>query len=363
MVQHVLHDFIATVRFIQQHHVGLEGVCRSVTDSGIECTVIAAITGGIAGAFLATRLGHYLNDHVAAGPLAVMRLIAGSGAMAVIAAGIGGAVQAMYQLEQSSNARATTAGGVILALVGGLAAGRLGRRWISDALGGFATVFRFLLGLVGIGLGMTVGILLGIFSDSIAGWFGADGTLWAPALLGAVLGLVVVITARRFDQLPSGMATYYTARTLFNGIRSVEPLVMAIVFVVWVGVGPFAGAIALALHTTAGLAKLFSEQVESILPGPIEAVDATGATKLQSIVYAVIPQIVPPYISFTLYRWDINVRMSTIIGFAGGGGVGFLLQQNINLLQYRAASVQMLAIAIVVSTLDFVSARIRERIV
>jgi phosphonate transport system permease protein len=81
------------------------------------------------------------------------------------------------------------------------------------------------------------------------------------------------------------------------------------------------------------------------------------------VVYAVVPQIVPPYIAFTLYRWDINVRMSTIIGFAGGGGIGFLLQQNINLLQYSAASVQMLAIAVVVSTLDFVSARIRERIV
>jgi len=77
----------------------------------------------------------------------------------------------------------------------------------------------------------------------------------------------------------------------------------------------------------------------------------------------VVPQIVPPYIAFTLYRWDINVRMSTIIGFAGGGGIGFLLQQNINLVQYRAASVQMLAIAVVVASLDFLSARIRDRIV
>jgi phosphonate transport system permease protein len=103
--------------------------------------------------------------------------------------------------------------------------------------------------------------------------------------------------------------------------------------------------------------------VESVLPGPIEAVAATGATRLQNVIYAVVPQIVPPYIAFTLYRWDINVRMSTIIGFAGGGGIGFLLQQNINLVQYRAASVQMLAIAVVVSSLDFLSARIRERIV
>ena len=76
-----------------------------------------------------------------------------------------------------------------------------------------------------------------------------------------------------------------------------------------------------------------------------------------------VPQIVPPYISFTLYRWDINVRMSTIIGFAGGGGIGFLLQQNIRLLNYRAASVNMLAIAVVVASMDYLSSRVRERIV
>jgi len=138
---------------------------------------------------------------------------------------------------------------------------------------------------------------------------------------------------------------------------------MVIIFVVWVGIGPFAGALALALHTTASLAKLYSEQVESISTGPLEAVRATGATRLQTVVYSVVPQIVPPYISFTMYRWDINVRMSTIIGFAGGGGIGFLLQQNINLLQYRAAAAQMLAIAIVVASMDYLSSRLREHVV
>jgi phosphonate transport system permease protein len=138
---------------------------------------------------------------------------------------------------------------------------------------------------------------------------------------------------------------------------------MAIVAVIWVGIGPFAGSLALALHTIAALTKLYSEQVESIDDGPLEAVQATGANKLQTIIYAVIPQIIPPYISFTMYRWDINVRMSTIIGFVGGGGIGFLLQQNINLLSYRAASVQMLAIAIVVSSMDYISSKIREQIV
>jgi phosphonate ABC transporter permease subunit PhnE len=188
-------------------------------------------------------------------------------------------------------------------------------------------------------------------------------TIWLPLLVGAALGFFGALIMYRRSSVGIGLSTYYAARTVFNGIRAIEPLVMVIVFVVWVGIGPFAGALALALHTTAALAKLYSEQVESINLGPLEAVKATGATRLQTIVYAVAPQIVPPYISFTMYRWDINVRMSTIIGFAGGGGIGFLLQQNINLLNYRAAAVQMLAIAIVVATMDYISSRLRERFV
>ena len=99
------------------------------------------------------------------------------------------------------------------------------------------------------------------------------------------------------------------------------------------------------------------------MPGPMEAIQATGANRLQTIIYAVVPQIVPPYISYTMYRWDINVRMSTIIGFVGGGGIGFILQQNINLLNYRAASVNMLAIAIVVASMDYISSYLREKYV
>lgn len=188
-------------------------------------------------------------------------------------------------------------------------------------------------------------------------------TLWIPAAVGALLGGLLTLRFSPKDPLPIGSAIYYLIRTILNAIRSIEPLVMVIVFVVWVGIGPFAGALALALHTIAALAKLYSEQVESIQPGPLEAVTATGANRLQTIMYAVIPQVVPPYISFTMYRWDINVRMSTIIGFAGGGGIGFLLQQNINLLNYRAASVQMIAIAIVVASMDYTSSILRERYV
>ncbi len=193
--------------------------------------------------------------------------------------------------------------------------------------------------------------------------FSVQAYIAKAALIGAALGAVGGGLVGAQALFPLGMVAYNTSRTVLNAIRSIEPLIMGIVFVIWVGIGPFAGVLALTLHSVAALGKLYSEQIESIDNGPIEAIQATGANRLQMIIYAVVPQIVPPYIAFTMYRWDINVRMSTIIGFVGGGGIGFLLQQQINLLRYREAGVAVLAIAIVVSVLDYASATIRERMV
>lgn len=189
------------------------------------------------------------------------------------------------------------------------------------------------------------------------------------ALMGTTLAVLVAVPlsflgARNLmARNPAGTTIYYITRTFFNSLRSIEPLILAIVFTVWVGLGPFAGTMALALHSVAALGKLYSEQIESIDPGPIEAVTATGAGPLQVVRYGVVPQIVPPFISFTIYRWDTNVRMSTVIGFVGGGGVGFVLQQYINLLQYRQAATAVWAIAIVVAALDYFSAKVREKVV
>ncbi len=108
---------------------------------------------------------------------------------------------------------------------------------------------------------------------------------------------------------------------------------------------------------------MFSESVESIDPGPIEALKATGANLTQVIFYAVIPQIVPDFLSFTIYHWDINVRISTIIGFVGGGGIGYYLSQRINTFEYDKAGTAIYAIIIVVWILDFLSARIRKELV
>ena len=162
---------------------------------------------------------------------------------------------------------------------------------------------------------------------------------------------------------PTNTVIYYFVRTIFNGLRSVEPLIMAILFAVWVGIGPFAGVLALTVHSIAALGKLFSEQVENIDVGPVEAVTATGATPMQVVLFAVVPQVFPQFLALSFYRWDINVRMSTIIGFVGGGGIGFLLQQWINLLQYNQAGTALLAIAAVIIILDMVSAKLREKFI
>ncbi len=161
-----------------------------------------------------------------------------------------------------------------------------------------------------------------------------------------------------------GTGIYYVVRSILNLIRSYEPLVMATIFALIVGYGtPFAGILALVLVTTASLGKMFSESVESIDPGPIEALRSTGANWFQVIFYAVVPQIVPDFLSFTIYHWDINVRISTIIGFVGGGGIGFYLSQRINSFEYAKAGTALYAIIIVVWLLDFLSARIRKELI
>ena len=135
---------------------------------------------------------------------------------------------------------------------------------------------------------------------------------------------------------------------------------LAVVFALWVGFGAFAGVIALTIITIASLGKLFSEAVESIDPGPLEAISATGANRAQVVLYSVVPQIIPDFISYIIYHWDINVRISTILGFVGGGGIGYYLSQRINVLEYQKAGTAILAIVIVVWAMDFLSAEVRK---
>ncbi len=200
-------------------------------------------------------------------------------------------------------------------------------------------------------------IVIGIFQTIFLGLMATT--------LGALGAIPISFLAARnlMGGNPFTLSIYVVTRTILNIIRSIEPLIIAIIFVIIVGLGPFAGVIAITLHTVAALGKMYSEVIEGIDPGPLEAIRATGGSWLQMVRYAVIPQIVPPFASFTLFRWDINVRTSTIIGFVGGGGIGFYLYQWIIKGDFHAVSASFIAIAIIVITLDYASARIRARLV
>lgn len=159
-----------------------------------------------------------------------------------------------------------------------------------------------------------------------------------------------------------GTTVYYITRSIFNLLRSYDPLVMATVFGFWLGFGAFAGFLSLSVVTIASLGKLFSEAVENIDQGPIEALQATGANRLQVVMYSVVPQIVPDFVSYIIYHWDINVRISTIIGFVGGGGIGYYLSQRVNGFEYSKAGTAIWVIVIVVMAMDFLSAEVRKRL-
>jgi len=159
-----------------------------------------------------------------------------------------------------------------------------------------------------------------------------------------------------------GTIVYYLFRSFFNLMRSYDPLVMATVFGFWLSFGPFPGFLALTVVTIASLGKLFSEAVENIDAGPVEALNATGAPPLHVVRYSVVPQIVPDFISYIIYHWDINVRISTIIGFVGGGGIGYYLNLSINDFKWHQAGTAIWAIVIVVWAMDFLSSEIRKRL-
>ncbi len=170
------------------------------------------------------------------------------------------------------------------------------------------------------------------------------------------------LAARNLMQGPVARPIYTVLRMVGSFTRSVDAIIWAIIFAVWVGTGSFAGVLALLVHSIVDLMKLYAEQLEAIDPGPVEALTATGANRLQVIRYAIIPQIINPYISFTIYRWDINVRMATVVGMVGGGGIGFRLIQYLRGWAFQEATVLTILIILMVWLLDWASARLREKL-
>jgi phosphonate transport system permease protein len=155
----------------------------------------------------------------------------------------------------------------------------------------------------------------------------------------------------------------HPVRRLMDALRSINEMVFAMIFVAAVGLGPFPGVLALFAHTTGVLSKLFAEAVETIDPGPVEGVRATGASTLQEIIFGVIPQVMPLWISYTLYRFESNVRSASVVGMVGAGGIGVILWESVRGFQFRQACTVMIVIILAVSLLDMASQTVRKRFI
>lgn len=204
----------------------------------------------------------------------------------------------------------------------------------------------------------------GFFPPNFREWRHYVEEMWITvqiAIWGTVLAVVLAIP---FGLLSSANIApwwiHQPVRRLMDAARAINEIVFAMLFVVAVGLGPFAGVLAIFVHTTGILAKLFSEAVEAIDPQPVEGIRAAGAHSLEEIRYGVIPQVLPLWISYTLYRFESNVRSAAVVGMVGAGGIGVTLWEIIRGFQYAETCAVMIIIIVTVSLIDLASARIRK---
>ncbi len=189
------------------------------------------------------------------------------------------------------------------------------------------------------------------------------------ALIGTVVAAVFalplsLLAARNLTRnSPLTRAFYFITRTFFNVDRGVDTLILALILVAAVGLGPFAGALAMAVHSVADLGKLYSEAIENADQGPIEALESAGAPGTSVVRWGLLPQVLPLFLSYTLYRFEINFRVSIVLGFVGAGGIGFLVNETMRGGGYPKAMTAIIVIVLVVNILDFISAAVRRRLV
>jgi len=184
------------------------------------------------------------------------------------------------------------------------------------------------------------------------------------AVWGTVLAVICAVPLGLLSSTNIAPAwIYQPVRRLMDAARAINEMVFAMLFIVAVGLGPFAGVLALWVHTTGILAKLFSEAVESIDPQPVEGIRATGAHALEEIVYGIIPQVLPLWISYSLYRFESNVRSASVVGMVGAGGIGVILWEIIRGFQYAETCAVMIIIIVTVTVIDVISARIRKSLI
>ncbi|MDJ0704647.1 MAG: phosphonate ABC transporter, permease protein PhnE [Leptolyngbyaceae cyanobacterium MO_188.B28] len=215
----------------------------------------------------------------------------------------------------------------------------------------------------------------GNMAEYISRYFPPDFTDWRFYLSDILetigMGIWGSLTAAIFAVPLSIMAAENVAppwmvfiiRRFMDAMRAINEVVFALIFVVAVGLGPFAGVLALFVHTAGALGKLFSEAIEAIDPGPVEGIRATGASKLQEIIFGVIPQVIPLWTSFTLYRFEANVRAASVLGIVGAGGIGVSLYQSFRAFKYGKVCAILIILSTAVSITDTISAKIRQRLV
>lgn len=182
------------------------------------------------------------------------------------------------------------------------------------------------------------------------------------ATLGTTLGALIaaplcVLAARNTTPAP---LIYGPVRTILDALRGIDSFVFALLFVAAVGLGPFAGTLGVALHSSGSIAKLWSEAIETGEPGPIEAATLTGAGRAKVIRYALLPDVLPSLASTVLYVWEFNVRASTVLGIVGAGGIGQELKNSVDLLAFPRVLAILLVILAMVTAIDRASARLRR---
>lgn len=160
-----------------------------------------------------------------------------------------------------------------------------------------------------------------------------------------------------------GVVVFGTAKALLNVLRTIPEIVWALIFVFMVGLGPFPGVLALGFHTGGVLGKLFGEVLEDVNPRPLEALQATGASRRQILFYGVLPQAAPQFLSYALYRWEVNIRAAAIMGFVGAGGLGQQIHVAISLFLEQRLLTLILAVYVIVTLVDFLSGWLRSKLV
>lgn len=214
----------------------------------------------------------------------------------------------------------------------------------------------------------------------VTGMFPPDFSIWKQvfdevvvtiqlAFMGTVLAMVASIplgfmaASNVMPKTPMGRSIVAATRFFLNADRAIDAVIFALIFAGAVGLGPFAGTLALAIHSVGMLGKLFYEAIENVDQGPVNAVESTGAGRLSIIRWAIVPQIVPYFITYFLFRFELNIRSAVVLGIVGAGGIGFLLQMYIKLFQYQKTCTVILVILVLVMTLDYLSSLARKKLI